>query len=100
MDVQVPSLRFTTFWENAFKHGVSYQQDSFIEISVRVDEAAHEIYFLCNNSRKPEAEEKRKGGVGLENAKKRLALIYGDEYELKIDVTQEEYRLLLRLPIK
>ena len=100
MDIQVPSLLFTTFVENAFKHGVSYQQDSFIEISVRVDEAAHEIYFLCNNSRKPEAEEKRKGGVGLENAKKRLALIYGDEYELKIDVTQEEYRLLLRLPIK
>ena len=99
-DIQVPSLLFTTFVENAFKHGVSYQQDSFIEISVRVDEAAHEIYFLCNNSRKPEAEEKRKGGVGLENAKKRLALIYGDEYELKIDVTQEEYRLLLRLPIK
>ena len=100
MDIQVPSLLFTTFVENAFKHGVSYQQDSFIEISVRVDEAAHEIYFLCNNSRKPEAEEKRKGGVGLENAKKRLALIYGDEYELKIDVNQEEYRLLLRLPIK
>lgn len=100
MDIQVPSLLFTTFVENAFKHGVSYQQDSFIEISVRVDETAHEIYFLCNNSRKPEAEEKRKGGVGLENAKKRLALIYGDEYELKIDATPEEYRLLLRLPIK
>ena len=100
MDIQVPSLLFTTFVENAFKHGVSYQQDSFIEISVRVDEAAHEIYFFCNNSRKPEAEEKRKGGVGLENAKKRLALIYGDEYELKIDEKQEEYRLLLRLPIK
>ena len=100
MDIQVPSLLFTTFVENAFKHGVSYQQDSFIEISVRVDETAQEIYFLCNNSRKPEAEEKRKGGVGLENAKKRLALIYGEAYELKIDVKPEEYCLLLRLPIK
>lgn len=99
-DIQVPSLLFTTFVENAFKHGVSYQQDSFIEISVRVDETAQEIYFLCNNSRKPEAEEKRKGGVGLENAKKRLALIYGEAYELKIDVKPEEYRLLLRLPIR
>lgn len=100
MDIQVPSLLFTTFVENAFKHGVSYQQDSFIEISVRVDETAQEIYFLCNNSRKPEAEEKRKGGVGLENAKKRLALIYGEAYELNIDVKPEEYRLLLRLPIR
>lgn len=100
MDIQVPSLLFTTFVENAFKHGVSYQQDSFIEISVRVDETAQEIYFLCNNSRKPEAEEKRKGGVGLENAKKRLALIYGEAYELKIDVKPKEYRLLLRLPIR
>ena len=99
-EIQVPSLLFITFVENAFKHGVSYRQDSFIEISLRVDETAQEIYFLCINSRKPEAEEKRKGGVGLENAKKRLALVYGEQYELTIDERKEEYRLLLRLPIR
>ena len=113
-DVQVPSLLFATFVENAFKHGVSYQKESFIEVSVRVDEMTHELDFLCNNSKKPEAEEKqvkamqaaknkqnrRQGGVGLQNAIKRLKLIYGNEYELKIDANAEEHRLLLRLPFK
>lgn len=106
-DILVPSLLFATFVENAFKHGVSYQKDSFIEVSVRVDEMAREIDFLCNNSKKPDAEEKqaksssnKKGGVGLQNAIKRLKLIYGNEYELKIDANAEEHRLLLRLPFK
>lgn len=99
-DVQVPSLLFITFIENAFKHGVSYQKNSFIEVGIRVDEANREIAFSCNNSVMPETDEKKPGGVGLQNAKKRLQLIYGDDYHLKIDSTPEEFRLLLRLPIK
>ena len=98
-DVQVPSLLFTTFVENAFKHGVSYQRESFIEVSVSVDEATQEIDFCCCNSRIPAAEDKH-GGVGLQNAKKRLQLIYGDEYELNVISNEEEYRLLLRLPCR
>ena len=99
-DVQVPSLLFITFIENAFKHGISYQRSSFIEVSIRVDEANHEIAFSCNNSVKPETDGKKQGGVGLQNAQKRLQLIYGDDYHLKIDSNPEEFRLLLRLPIK
>ncbi len=99
MDIQVPSLLFTTFVENAFKHGVSYRKDSFVEVTIQVDEIAQEIEFLCCNSKKPASEDKR-GGVGTQNAIKRLQLIYGKEgYELKIDESEEEYRLLLRLPI-
>lgn len=99
-DVQVPSLLFITFIENAFKHGVSYQKSSFIEVGVQVDETIREIAFSCNNSVKPETEDKKPGGVGLQNARKRLLLIYGDDYKLKIDSNPEEFRLLLRLPIK
>lgn len=117
-DVQVPSLLFATFVENAFKHGVSYQKDSFIEVSVRVDEMTREVDFCCNNSIRledsisgknddeahepslPKSSNYRKGGVGLQNAIKRLKLIYGNEYELKIDANADEHRLLLRVPFK
>ncbi len=98
-EIQVPSLLFTTFVENAFKHGVSYQQESFIEVAVRVDETARQVVFNCNNSIKPTAED-RHGGVGLKNATKRLQLLYGDSYELHTDASGGEYRLSLRLPIK
>ncbi len=99
-DVQVPSLLFTTFVENAFKHGVSYQKESFIEVVVSVDEESHEIAFLCHNSKKPASEDKH-GGVGLQNAIKRLQLIYGkDGYELNIDDQKDEYWMVLRLPMR
>ncbi len=99
-NILVPSLLFATFVENAFKHGVSYQKPSFIEVSVRVDEASHEVEFLCNNSKKPAAEDKH-GGVGLQNAIKRLQLIYGkDGYTMDVKQNDEEYRMLLRMPIK
>ncbi len=97
-DVQVPLLLFTTFVENAFKHGVSYRQKSFIEVGFCVDEASQEMVFSCNNSRKPESDDGH-GGVGLQNAVRRLQLIYGDNYDLRTEVTDKEYRLLLRLPI-
>lgn len=99
-DIIIPSLLFTTFVENAFKHGVSYQKPSFIEVSVRVDENLHEVEFLCVNSKKATSEDSN-GGVGLQNAMKRLQLIYGKNgYDLAISETDEEYRLLLRLPAK
>ena len=97
-DVQVPLLLFTTFVENAFKHGVSYRQESFIEVDTSVDEASQEIVFRCNNSRKPEQEDGH-GGVGLQNAVKRLQLIYGNDYQLNTEVTDKEYRLVLRFPM-
>ncbi len=98
-DVQVPSLLFTTFVENAFKHGVSYRRPSFIEVSCSVDPETDEVVFACRNSRKPEDEE-RHGGVGLQNAKKRLQIIYGNSYTLHIVSNEEEYNVLLRLPTR
>ncbi len=98
-DVQVPSLLFTTFVENAFKHGVSYRRPSFIEVSCSVDPETDEVVFACRNSRKPEDEE-RHGGVGLQNAKKRLQIIYGNSYTLHIVSNKEEYNVLLRLPTR
>ncbi len=100
MDVQVPSLLFATFLENAFKHGVSYKRTSFIEVCIMTDDTSREVEFLCHNSKKPESEDKH-GGVGLRNAVERLRLIYGrDGYTLKIDETEESYRVLIRLPFK
>ncbi len=98
-NAEIPSMLLINFVENAFKHGVSYQSDSFIEVMARIDENSHELEFLCYNSRKPASEEKP-GGVGLKNTIKRLQLIYGkDGYDLHIYSNEEEYKVLLRLPI-
>ena len=87
LDVMIPPLLFATFVENAFKHGVSYQHPSFINISVYIDGGVKEILFMCENSYNESASTTQDGyhGIGLNNVRKRLDLQYGDTYTLKID---------------
>lgn len=108
-DVQVPSLLFATFIENAFKHGVSCLRESFIEVCLSIDEQSRKLCFVCCNSKKPISEktgntkkeaDKAKGGVGLKNALRRIKLIYGTDYEFKIEDNTNDYRLTLKLPFR
>lgn len=96
-DVKVPSLLFATFIENAFKHGVSYERESFVEIKLAVDKQY--VTFTCRNSRLSEKKELR-GGVGLTNALKRMQLIYGNQYQFDINPLNNEYCITLKLPIQ
>ena len=72
-DRQIPPLILITFIENAFKHGISYQHESFIEVKVAVE--GESLHFTCRNS-KAESSNEEKGGVGLANVRKRLNLLY------------------------
>ena len=93
---EVPPLMFITFVENAFKHGVSYRQASFIDIAISIGE--DKLVFDCRNSRIPKEDDKH-GGVGLANVKKRLELIYGNRYALDIKDEQDTYTVKLSLPL-
>lgn len=97
-DMLVPPLLFATFIENAFKHGISYEQDSFVEIGIETTKS--DIRFWCNNSRPTPQQDKHAGGVGLANARRRLQLIYGDSYTLSIIPRQDQYRVTLILPAR
>ena len=91
----IPPLLFITFVENAFKHGVSYQQESFIDIKIEV---GSQLSFTCSNSRIPKEEDKH-GGVGLQNVKQRLDLIYGNRYSLDINDQADTYTVTLKIPL-
>ena len=96
-DRQIPPLILITFIENAFKHGISYQRPSFIE--VKVSEHDDAMHFSCRNS-KGEKPNEEKGGVGLANIRKRLNLLYGHDYALRIKNDAELYSVELTLPLK
>ena len=99
-DISIPPLIFPTFVENAFKHGVSYSQNSFITVMVDVDEG--KLIFCCLNSKQKEAEQritKQDSGVGLTNVKRRLDLIYGEQYTLEIKDEENTYKVQLSLPL-
>ena len=99
-DRQIPPLILITFIENAFKHGISYQHPSFIEISVSEHDGA--MQFSCRNSKgdtplnPPQGG--KTGGVGLANIRKRLNLLYGHDYALRIKNDADTYSVELSLP--
>ena len=95
-DLNVPPLLLITFIENAFKHGISYQQDSFIEAKVEV--ADGKLRFTCVNSKAAKPNEE-KGGVGLDNVRKRLKLLYGSNYSLSLLDHPDTYHVNLEIPL-
>lgn len=93
-NIQVPPLLFISFLENAFKHGISYKKASFIHLYMTTKD--DELQFLLINS-KSDSQINDKG-IGLENTKKRLHLLYNDNYTLNIEDNDEDYRVLLIIP--
>lgn len=96
-NVQIPPLLFISFIENAFKHGVSYQHQSFIHISMEIKD--DELQFLVVNSSFNHADKQTKG-VGLDNIRKRLQLLYKDNYTLEIRDQENKYHVLLIIPLQ
>jgi hypothetical protein len=95
-DKNIPPLMLISFVENAFKHGISYMKESFINVKVSVKD--DRLVFSCINSKAPVATGEH-GGVGLENVKKRLQLIYKDNYALHINDNDDTYEVTLDIPL-
>ena len=99
--VFVPSLLFTQFVENAFKHGVTYKKKSLIYVSLDLDEAGEYVLFVCRNTLPDAAKATTlpsQGGIGIENARKRLELLYGGKASMRIDNDGEWYNVELKIP--
>jgi len=94
-NIEIPPLLFTSIVENSFKHGVSYQNKSFIKIEFIVED--NFVEFKCVNSNFPKVS-KEQSGIGLINTRKRLDIIYNKKYELEIDSNSKIFNLTLRIP--
>lgn len=96
--IMIPPLLYLVFIENAFKHGISYQEQSFV--SVRLQIADNNIEFHCLNSYHPQSNTNNvHKGIGLINIKKRLRLIYNENFNLDIQASDKTYSVLLTTPI-
>lgn len=96
-DKQIPPLLFTAFVENAFKHGISYKTTSFVTIDVTVDE--NRLIFQVRNSLSDQSKPAGSSGIGIENARKRLDLLFGEQYHLDIVKGEHEFFVYLSVPI-
>ncbi|MBK7626970.1 MAG: histidine kinase [Bacteroidales bacterium] len=98
-DKSIPPLLFIPFIENAFKHGISYREKSFIDISMTTNHDS--ISFRCINSITKSREDSESGhsGIGLENVSKRLNLLFPGSHDLKINKSDAEFEILLQIKI-
>jgi LytS/YehU family sensor histidine kinase len=81
----VAPLIFISLIENAFKHGVSLTEPSFISILIKADipqnGGGRQLVCSIENSYFPKPEQDRSGhGIGLDQVQRRLDLLYPDRY--------------------
>lgn len=97
-ELMMPPLMLIIFVENAFKHGISYRIDSFVEVTINISN--DRLLFSCRNSRPPQPEEEKKdGGMGLVNVRKRLDLRFPENYKLDIKEGKDIYEVELDIPL-
>lgn len=100
---QIAPMLLIVFVENAFKHlGNNTEGKSYVTVNVEVENDT--LKLNCRNSFDTSAKssdnmEKGKSGIGLQNAKKRLALIYPEQHELKITENENDFVVELNLQL-
>lgn len=96
----IPPNLFTTFVENAVKHSVDISgNESYVRIKISIQ--GQNLYFKCINSRDSDyiISDKKNSGLGLANINRRLELLYGDTFDLKINSELKEYTVHLKIPV-
>lgn len=93
---KIKPLIFITFIENAFKYGTNFKGETYIEINFQIGDST--IHFFCKNLKgKGNGTKNKDSGIGLENMKGRLELLYGNAYELNIDDSKDFFTVSLKL---
>ncbi|MEX0290726.1 MAG: sensor histidine kinase [Flavobacteriaceae bacterium] len=98
---KIAPLILIVFVENAFKHSTASQSEGiFIDIDVKVSEDGV-LNFECRNSYETLANtESISKGIGLQNVKKRLELLYPDAHELHFEDQNNVYYMHLKMQLK
>ncbi len=92
----IAPMLLVPFVENAFKHGISLRNPSWIYIKLHCEQ--EQLYFSVFNSLHPRHEEdpeKHSSGIGLVNVQKRLELLYPKNHQLQIHRTEKEFSVQL-----
>ncbi len=96
-ELQIAPMILIVFLENAFKHGFDLlEKDAFLKIKLTVKEQLLHFYIENNFSA---IDQKNSVGIGLENVKRRLSLIYPNTHELQITNSASVFCVDLKLHI-
>ncbi len=99
-ELMIAPMLLIPFVENAFKHGISLLNPSHIKVTLQVD--GNTLYFDVHNSihiRNESDPEKGQSGIGLDNVKQRLILLYPGKHDLIIRESAKEFFIHLTIQL-
>jgi len=95
--IQIPPLLLVVLVENAFKHGIEpAEHPAFLHL--RLENRGSQIHFTCENSF--EGLQTQERGIGLENLSRRLRLLFGENYDLQLEVKDAIFKVQLSLRLQ
>lgn len=94
--IQIAPMILLPFVENAFKHGKYINGKLSVSINLKISD--NSLYFNIENSAQKATNIKK--GIGLENIKKRLEMLYHKSFILRTDQTDTMYIVHLKIPLK
>ena len=95
---QIAPLLFIPIIENAFKHGLKGDtKNVFVHVFFEISVNAISLYVENNKGHFEDLTGKIPGGLGLENLKQRLELIYPEKHSLKIEESEQKFITRLKI---
>jgi two-component system LytT family sensor kinase len=94
----IEPLLLIPFVENAFKH-ISHKPGKSNFVKLNISRSNGQFNFTIENSKEAERTAEVHGGIGLNNVKRRLELLYPEKHELFISNTDNSYKIDLKLKI-
>ncbi|MDP5082056.1 MAG: histidine kinase [Winogradskyella sp.] len=91
--IKIAPMLLIPFVENSFKHGTI--KNGVLTIDIKIKTSTNEILFVIKNNSSNDLNYKE--GIGLENIKKRLELLYPNQYHLLINTDENDFEVSLKL---
>jgi sensor histidine kinase YesM len=98
INYQIAPLLMLPFVENCFRHGVS-QMIGQSRIQLKIYMEGDVLHFRISNSKpdQPASSPEKRTGIGLENVKKRLAILYPGKHKLEVEKTDGIYSVRMEI---
>lgn len=94
----IAPLLFFPIIENSFKHGLKGERgDNYVKINLENDEKNLSFHIINNKGKVDHIEKDPFGGIGLENVRKRLRLIYENSADMQVNETAEQFEVIIKI---
>jgi sensor histidine kinase YesM len=94
---RVPPLLLQPLVENAVVHGIARLVDGGV-IRLDIGRRGGRLIIVVENPRDADASGRRRGGVGLENVRRRLGLVFGSRARITADKAADRFRVEIDVP--